>query len=93
MANRACAEIDRRAIRNNRARQVFPGTVVPWRLSLSPPYARFAMQAVLFASLTLRAARNYVRYSATLRSYSGFQDQRCGQGAIRLARPNPRCSL
>ena len=34
--------------------------------------ARFAAQAVLFASLTLRAARNYVRYSAALRSYSGF---------------------
>ena len=34
--------------------------------------ARFAAQAVLFASLTLRAARNYVRYSATLRSDSGF---------------------
>ncbi len=29
-------------------------------------------QAWLFASLTLRAARNYVRYSAALRSYSGF---------------------
>jgi hypothetical protein len=26
----------------------------------------------VFAALTLRAARNYVRYSATLRSYSGF---------------------
>ena len=36
--------------------------------------ARFAAQAVLFASLTLRAARNYVRYSATLRSYSGFME-------------------
>ena len=33
---------------------------------------RFAPQEVLFASLTLRAARNYVRYSAALRSYSGF---------------------
>ena len=29
----------------------------------------------LFASLTLRAARNYVRYSATLRSYSGHSVQ------------------
>jgi hypothetical protein len=37
--------------------------------SLSPRYARFASQAVLFASLTPRAARNYVRYFATLRSY------------------------
>jgi len=27
----------------------------------------------LFASLTLRAARNYVRYSATLRSYNRFK--------------------
>jgi len=27
----------------------------------------------LFASLTLRAARNYLRYSATLRSYSDFE--------------------
>ena len=26
----------------------------------------------VFAALTLRAAQNYVRYSATLRSYSGF---------------------
>ena len=26
----------------------------------------------LFATITLRAARNYVRYSATLRSDSGF---------------------
>ena len=34
--------------------------------------ARFAPREVLFASLTLRAARNYVRYSAALRSYSGF---------------------
>ena len=34
--------------------------------------ARFAPQEVLFAALTLRAARNYMRYSATLRSYSGF---------------------
>ena len=34
--------------------------------------ARFAPREALFATLTLRAARNYVRYSATLRSYSGF---------------------
>jgi len=34
--------------------------------------AWFAPQEELFASLTLRAARNYVRYSATLRSYRGF---------------------
>ena len=33
------------------------------------------MQAWLFASLTLRAARNYVRYSAALRSYSGFVER------------------
>ncbi|MFT6339514.1 MAG: hypothetical protein ACJAUN_001398 [Alcanivorax sp.] len=33
------------------------------------PAVGFAMQAWLFASLTLRAARNYMRYSATLRSY------------------------
>jgi len=32
--------------------------------------ARFAPREALFATLTLRAARNYVRYSATLRSYS-----------------------
>ena len=36
--------------------------------------ARFAPQEVLFASLTLRAALHYVRYSAALRSYSGFVD-------------------
>jgi len=34
--------------------------------------ARFACKHRLFASLTLRAALNYVRYSAALRSYSGF---------------------
>ena len=34
--------------------------------------ARFAPQEVLFASLSLRAALHYVRYSAALRSYSGF---------------------
>ena len=34
--------------------------------------ARFAPQEVLFAALTLRAALQNVRYSATLRFYSGF---------------------
>ena len=34
--------------------------------------ARFAPQEVVFATLTLRAALHYVRYSAALRSYSGF---------------------
>ncbi len=36
--------------------------------------AWFVPQEGLFASLTLRASRKYVRYSATLRSYSGFVD-------------------
>ena len=35
-------------------------------------HTRFALQEELFATLTLRAARNYVCYSATLRSYSGL---------------------
>ncbi len=46
--------------------------------------ARFAPQAGLFASLTLRAARNYVRYSAALRSYSGFVDDTETPSGFRL---------
>jgi hypothetical protein len=41
---------------------------------VSSPGLGFVPQEELFASLTLRAARKYVRYSATLRSYSGFVD-------------------
>ena len=36
-------------------------------------HTRFALQEELFATLTLRAARNYVCYSATLRSCSGYR--------------------
>ncbi|KGD62209.1 hypothetical protein T9A_00500 [Alcanivorax jadensis T9] len=71
MANHACVEIARRAIRNLRTRQVserMAGTSI----SVASPRLGFVPQEVLFAALTLRAARNFVRYSATLRSYSGF---------------------
>ncbi len=71
MARHACVEIARRAIRNPRTRQVserMAGTSI----SVASPRLGFVPQGVLFAALTLRAARNYVRYSATLRSYSGF---------------------
>ena len=48
-------------------------------------WARFVPPEELFATLTLRAARNYGRYSATLRSYSGlgtdsFSKLNCPQG-------------
>ena len=71
MANHACVEIAGRAIRNLRTRQVserMAGTSI----SVASPRLGFVPQEVLFAALTLRAARNFVRYSATLRSYSGF---------------------
>ena len=71
MANHACVEIARRSIRNLRTRQVserMAGTSI----SVASPRLGFVPQEVLFAALTLRAARNFVRYSATLRSYSGF---------------------
>jgi len=42
------------------------------RISVASPWLGFVPQEVLFAALTLRAALHYVRYSAALRSCSGF---------------------
>ena len=46
----------------------------------------------LFASLTLRAARNYVRYSAALRSYSGFVEMTKLKELSRPSQSNQRSS-
>ncbi len=54
--------------------------------------ARFAARAGLFASLTLRAARNVVRYFATLRSYSGFVAMTRARELMRLSLSRKRSS-
>ena len=54
--------------------------------------ARFAPREVLFASLTLRAARNYVRYSATLSSHSDFVEMPRSGELSTLSLSNQRSS-
>ena len=66
---RVSVEIARRAIRTDRYR--VSNLVAPASPASSLSLG-FVPQEVVFATLTLRAALHYVRYSATLRSYSGF---------------------
>jgi len=68
---RVSVEIARRAIRT--ARHRVSNLVAPASPASSLSLG-FVPQEVVFATLTLRVALHYVRYSAALRSYSGFVD-------------------
>jgi hypothetical protein len=68
---RVSVEIARRAIRTDRYR--VSNLVAPASPACSLSLG-FVPQEVVFATLTLRAALHYVRYSAALRSCSGFVD-------------------
>ena len=85
MANRACAEIDRRATRNLRARQVYPNH--------SDPVSPQSYSPCEHGSNGGRVAALVAKSRRERRSYSPGRTVERGQGIIRLARPNPRCSL
>ncbi len=89
---RVSVEIARRAIRT--ARHRVSNLVAPASPASSLSLG-FVPQEEVFATLTLRAALHYVRYSAALRSYSGFVDIKnraasdapTAEGSILLSEP------
>ena len=54
--------------------------------------ARFAAQVLVFTLLSLRAALNYVRHSAALRSYSAFVEMADYEELSNLCLSNERSS-